>query len=55
MKELVEFIAKKLVDNPEDVEVTVIEGEDILSANAEGVRHDTASDKKAALGRAIHI
>ena len=27
MKELVEFIAKSLVDNPDDVEVTQIEGE----------------------------
>lgn len=27
MKQLVEFIAKKLVDHPEEVEVTLIEGE----------------------------
>jgi hypothetical protein len=27
MKALIEFIAKSLVDNPEDVEVTEIEGE----------------------------
>lgn len=27
MKELVEFIAKSLVDNPDEVEVTEIEGE----------------------------
>ena len=28
MKQLIEFIAKKLVDHPEDVQVTVIEGDD---------------------------
>ena len=28
MKQLIEFIAKKLVDHPEDVQVTVIENED---------------------------
>ncbi|MGI6461501.1 MAG: KH domain-containing protein [Candidatus Hydrogenedentales bacterium] len=28
MKQLIEFVAKKLVDHPEDVQVTVIENED---------------------------
>ncbi len=28
MKQLIEFIAKKLVDHPEDVQVTVIESDD---------------------------
>ena len=28
MKELIEFIAKKMVEHPEDVQVRVIEGED---------------------------
>jgi len=28
VKDLIEFIAKKLVDHPEDVHVTLIEGED---------------------------
>lgn len=31
MKELIEFIAKKLVDHPEDVNVREIEGDDITS------------------------
>ena len=28
MKELIEFVAKKLVDHPEDVDVKLIEGDD---------------------------
>ena len=30
MKELVEFIAKSLVDNPDDVSVTQVDGEDSI-------------------------
>jgi len=30
MKELVEFIAKSLVDNPDDVSVTQVDGEDLI-------------------------
>ncbi len=57
MKELVEFIAKALVDNPDQVEVTEIAGSDTLVIEVKVAKEDMGkiSGKKGRNAEAMRI